>query len=441
MRKIRFLLRLLKAFVKRHFRLVLAGFLAGTLAFFLVPKILPFLPKKTPTFKIGILGRFQSDEIPVSIQREISQGLTVLSEDGTAISDIATSWQQDKEAKTYTFHLKKDVRWHDKSILKASDVNYNFRDVQVEVKDDQTLIFKLGESFSPFPTVVSRPIFKKGLIGTGNYKVKKVTQTGKYLNSIFLQSLKGHEPNLLFRFYPTEEALRIGFKLGEIDTLEDLLELGELKNWPGTTATSTLHFNRFVTLFFNTSDDFLGDKGIRQALAYAISKKEGEERALGPISPLSWAYNSDVKPYEKDLDHARSLLKNALEGKENKEIHLTLSSVPSLLDEAEKIKKEWEELGIKVEVRSFSPGEDFQILLAIQEVPLDPDQYTLWHSTQEGNLTKFKSPRVDKLLEDGRRVSDQEERKQIYYDFQRFLVEEVPAVFLYYPTTWTLKRN
>ena len=80
--------------------------------------------------------------------------------------------------------------------------------------------------------------------------------------------------------------------------------------------------------------------------------------------------------------------------------------------------------------------------MATVDIPKDPDQYSLWHSTQTStNVSRLANPRIDKLLEDGRIELDQETRKKIYLDFQRFLVEEVPAVFLYHPEYYTIKRK
>ena len=36
---------------------------------------------------------------------------------------------------------------------------------------------------------------------------------------------------------------------------------------------------------------------------------------------------------------------------------------------------------------------------------------------------------------------NKEERKELYFDFQRFLVEDTPAIFLYHPTLYTLERS
>ncbi|MCG2691827.1 hypothetical protein L6272_03300, partial [Microgenomates group bacterium] len=90
-------------------------------------------------------------------------------------------------------------------------------------------------------------------------------------------------------------------------------------------------------------------------------------------------------------------------------------------------------------VNSIDP--DFQALLVAQEIPLDPDQHALWHSTQDTNITHYSDLKIDKLLEDGRKISDQAKRKEIYQDFQRFLLEDSPAIFLSYPTTYTISRK
>jgi peptide/nickel transport system substrate-binding protein len=99
-------------------------------------------------------------------------------------------------------------------------------------------------------------------------------------------------------------------------------------------------------------------------------------------------------------------------------------------------------LGIEVKIKIInSLGESFDALLVAQEIPPDPDQYSLWHSTQASNISHYKSPKLDKLLEDGRKTLDKEKRKEIYADFQRFLVEDTPAIFLFHPTLYTVSRD
>ncbi|MFZ5366368.1 MAG: ABC transporter substrate-binding protein [Patescibacteria group bacterium] len=442
MKKIRFTIRLLSLFLIRYRFLVILGFLLGIFFFFFLPQLSGFIPKRKPTETIGIVGRFRPSEIPLEIQNLISFGLTKLDQDGTSTPGIANDWKVEEGSKVYTFFLRDNLFWHDGSKVTASDINYNFQDVSVEILDPKTIRFRLKEPFSPLPEVVSRPVFKKGLVGVGPYKVKKITKTGQFVEAISLDSLSREKPNLKYRFYPTEETGKIALKLGEVRKLVDLTNPNGFTNWKNIKVFSRVRQDRFVGIFLNTQKPYLEEKNFRQALAYTTKKEQGKTRAYGPLSPLSWAYSEDVKAYNYDLENAKRLLNKVLEKKEKKEITIRLSTVPSLLSEAEKIKNSWQDLGVKVEIGAFTQlGEDFDILLATQEIPKDPDQYSLWHSTQTGNITQFKNPRIDKLLEDGRKTQNREEREKIYFDFQRFLVEEVPVIFLYHPTTYEISRK
>jgi len=44
-------------------------------------------------------------------------------------------------------------------------------------------------------------------------------------------------------------------------------------------------------------------------------------------------------------------------------------------------------------------------------------------------------------LEEGRQTFDTQERKRIYFDFQRYLLEESPAIFISYPTFYNITRK
>jgi peptide/nickel transport system substrate-binding protein len=82
------------------------------------------------------------------------------------------------------------------------------------------------------------------------------------------------------------------------------------------------------------------------------------------------------------------------------------------------------------------------MLLTVWSPPPDPDQYYFWHSTQEvGNITHYKNVRIDKLLEDGRKTLNINERKKIYKDFQRIIMDDHPALFIYYPYSYTIEKK
>ena len=243
-------------------------------------------------------------------------------------------------------------------------------------------------------------------------------------------------------FYPNQQAAQTAFKLGIVNSIESISETGDLKTWPNVNITESVQKDRFVAVLFNTqSPVFSGSSGknLRMALAYSIEKTRWVNRAIGPIPPESWAFNPDTKTFDQDIERAKTLLEKVEKIPES----LTLIALPSYLETAEEIKTDWENIGIKtnIQIQQEIPSE-FDVLLIAQIIPLDPDQYSLWHSTQDQiNLTRLKNPRIDKLLEDGRKSLDLDERRKIYFDFQKYLVEEVPAVFLYYPMTYTIDRK
>jgi peptide/nickel transport system substrate-binding protein len=435
MLKIRYILRLTRAFISRFKGLIFVGIFFGILSFFFFRFVGPsFLGKKVE--RIGITGRFRVDNLPQNILELIGDGLTYVGKDGIVEPNLAASWETADKGKTWTFHLKEGLTWQDGKRLTSQTINYQFSDVEVEKPDQKTIIFKLKESFTPFPTVVSKPIFKKGLLGTGDWKVIKASLAGSYVQTLILQNDQKFKK--VYKFYPTEERAKLAYKLGQVDTLIDVFNPQPFESWKNTIIKKEIKTNQIVTVFFNTQDKLLSEKSLRQALNYAIDKQGfNGERAISPISPNSWAYNPQVKQYNYNPQRARDLLGD-LDQKD--ELEIKLVSSPILLPVAEKIADYWQTVGIKtvVQVSSVIPSQ-FQAYLAILDIPKDPDQYSIWHSTQGAtNISKFQNPRIDKLLEDGRVEVDMEERKKIYLDFQRFITEELPAAFLYHPTTYDI---
>jgi len=381
--------------------------------------------------KIGLVGRYTVDSLPTEISSKISLGLTKTDEAGNIIPGIAKSWETPDGGKTWIFKIDENAKWQDEKKIVSSDIQYEFSDATIERPDNETVKFNLDSQFSAFPVILTKPIFKKGLLGTGEWKVKNVSLTGEYVQSIILVNSK--KDKLVYKFYPSEDRLILGFKLGEADVVKSIQDPTAFKDWKVVKLNEEVGYYSFVGIFLNTEKEALAEKSVRQALNYAIDKKDLGERALSSISPFSWSYNPQVKPYEKDIEKT----------KEAKDLTLKLSTLPNLLKLAEKIAKEWQEVGVNVEVEVVtSVPSDYDAFLATVDIPKDPDQYSLWHSTQTGtNISKFKNARIDKLLEDGRTELDQETRKKIYLDFQRFLVEDVPAIFLYHPTFYTVSQK
>ena len=433
MKSLRYIARLTLAFLQRFKTIIIAGILGGVAIFFLSNLLISAFGH-IGSRKIGIVGRYTVDKLPIEILNMIGNGLTQIDEKGDVSPNLASSWETPDKGITWIFHLKEGVLWQDEKEVKSADINYQFSDLQTEKPDAQTLVYKLSDPYSAFPAVVARPIFKKGLLGTGDWLVKKVAlSSANFVQQLTLERGKGEK--IIYKFYPSEERAKLAFKLGEVGELKGLIDAKPFDSWKKVKIEKQPDKGKFVAIFFKTENDSVSDKVFRQALAYAIDKDSLEQtRAISPISENSWAYNPQVKPYNYDAKKARE----QIEG----EFEVTLTTSPILLSVAEKIAKNWQDAGVKTNIQAFSTlPDDYQALLVIFDIPEDPDQYSIWHSTQTAtNITKYSNPRIDKLLEDGRTEVNLEERRKIYLDFQRFLVEDSPAIFLYYPTIYTIKR-
>ena len=432
-----------KAFWVKRKRIVLVSFVATIIASFLLQRLV-FVQIGSPALKIGIIGLYETTSLPKEVSSLISLGLTKALPNGQIEPGVAKSWEAKENGQLYSFHLKDNLFWHDGEEITTENISYNFSDVSVEIVDQKTLNFHLKDPFSPLPVFLSEPIFKNNkLIGAGDYKVKSIEKSGKTIKKLVLVPVdKLDDQKIIIKFYPNEKAAVAGFKLGEVDSIKNISSTYELDKWPDVKTESKTNFNQYVGLFFNTQNDKFSDKPVRQALSYSI-EKNWDNRALSSYNPSSWAFNKQVKTYEFDLENAKKLLGQEGSDSEKPPVDkIVLSTVSFLAETAKKIQEDWQNFGIETEIKFInSTSEDYEVLLISQEIPIDPDQYALWHSTQPLNLSHYKSPKLDKLLEDGRKILDQEKRKEIYFDFQRFLVEDSPAIFLYYPTNYTISRR
>lgn len=428
---------------KKYTRSLVLGFFIGLVASLSFWKIYPivFATFLHPVERIGMVGDFTPSSLPLSVQSLISTGLTQLSSDGTPRPALAESWEATNSGKTFIFTLKDDRIWHGAGEVNAHDVNYNIRGVTFVPSDNRTLVAHLQYPYSPFPSLVSKPIFLPGLVGFGDYQVKGITLQGDLVKSLRLYSSENVQPHTkIYTFYRTESQAVLAFQLGDLNVLEDISTPSALGNWGKVSVEKKVKYDRLVTLFFNLRSPLLAEKSARQGLAYGVPVLP-YERAISPIPKTSWAYADNVRKYAFDSVAAKKLIADSPLASVSGQ--LTLSTFPSYLEVAQSIATSWTALGVPTKVQvvsSVSP--EYQILLSAQDVPPDPDQYPFWHSTQtQTNVTGYVNVKIDKLLEDGRQELDNAKRQKIYADFQRRLVEDAPAVFLYYPNSYTVKRS
>lgn len=441
-KKFRFLYWFLKDLFKRYRKSLIIGFGVGLLATIIIGRLTPIVIASItkPIERIGIVGEIRPESLPLSIQSQISYGLTRLAPDGSLLPGIAASWSYEQEGKEIVFILS-DLSWHNGEQLKASDINYNIEGVTFQAINSNTLKAILPEPYSPFLTVVSKPVFRVGLVGIGDYKVSTLKLKGDQIETLKLTPVVNTKlPEKEYIVYRTENQALYAYKRGDIDSIEELSNIESINNWGNIIISENPNFARVIAIYFNMSDQLMNEKQFRQGLAYALPKIN-EEQANSPIPKNSWAYSNAVRTYTYDEAQAKKLfdtikLPDDFSG-------ITLTTFPQYVTVAQQIANQWTSLGITTTVKVENSIENsFQILLSAQDLPPDPDQYPFWHSKQEAtNITNYVNVRVDKLLEDGRREMDQEKRKKLYADFQKYLMEDLPVIFLYHPKTYTVSRN
>lgn len=492
-KRLRFYYWLLRGLLKRH-RVAFATsiillvsiifFWNNILNFFLLSPLQRLFSKVDRQYYVeGVVGvpriinpLFSSTDLEKDINEMVFQGLFNVNASGELEPELAERFSIESN-KEYTVYLRRSIKWHDGADFSANDVIYTtklaqnpdyksvyldaLKDVEISKVDDYTIKFRLKEPFSPFLTTLDFGIIPEHIplshykpIGTGVFKIKQVNKKQLVLTKGWF--------DLTLRFYQDYSSALTALKLGEIQGLGGVTpkDALELEKWRTFKLYSKPMYRRFVAIYFNLKSGNASDKNIRQALRLSVAKDRiiqevtngHAAKAIGPIQPASWA-SRDMKDTGYNQGGAAGVLEKAgwkkedgVWTKDNQPLTLSLS-YPDLAvfkETAQIIIKTWSELGIKMEDRSYDPlhfkeqvitPKNFEVVLSSQEIGADPDQYVLWHSTQvnNSNISGISSVKIDKVLEDARKSINQDERKDKYADFQKYLNDEIPAVFLFFP--------
>ncbi len=355
----------------------------------------------------------------------------------------------------------------------------------VEVIDEYTLRITYKEPFSPGLSswgmgIIPRHIFQKGdfnthpanqnPIGTGPYIFKEWKRDEKIVLEANPEYFEGkpYIDKYVYRIIPDQAVEFLELKSGNIDmmTLTPHQYQSETNSLQFQEQCNRFRYPNFVYTYlgYNLLNPLFKDKRIRQAIAYAINKEEIIQGVLlglgkpatGPFPPLSWAYNPAVKQYPYDIDKAKEILNeigwkdtnnDGILDKNGKKFEFTITTnqgnkMRALC--AEIIQANLSKIGIKINIHiiewssfihQYIDKKKFEAIILGWSLSFDPDCYNIWHSSQmkedKYNFISYKNEEVDKLLVKGRRVFDQEKRKEIYYRIHTILAEEQPYTFLY----------
>jgi peptide/nickel transport system substrate-binding protein len=440
---------------------------------------------------------------------------------------IAKNWVWSSDTSSVTVNLRDDVRWSDNEKLTASDVAFSFdifSDPAVDSRlfgsftkfytdsSGHILINKTFEILSPdkikinfiphtHPTLfnIDIPILPKHVyekiqrkdiatsevnfkpVSNGPYKLenwdKNQSLTLKADSSSFLFH-KGIINKIIFKVIPDYNSRITQLKKGEIDLCElikpdDAPELEKNKDIEIVPVKGREYeyvgWNNIDPDLFNKEhkvipNKFFGPVKVRQALSYAINKKEILEEylhnygqlAVGPVSPIfKKAINEDLQPYSYNPEKAKQLL--AEEGwkdidndgileKNGTEFSFDLyipGGNPLRNYSATVIKNNLKNVGISVNIQTmelntfldnlFSKKLNAWIASWYVGIPLELKM--LWHSDDEStplNIQSYSNQEIDNLLDKIESNSKEQKLYQLYKKFQEIIHNDEPVTFLYW---------
>ena len=321
------------------------------------------------------LPYFQQNGWDGNVTSVIFASLVSTDKQGKPIPELAEKWDVSSDQLTYTFHLRKNLKFSDGSPLTADDVAFTLTllhdkayegevDISqyavkggkeykegkatsiegIQVVDQQTIkittekvnsqaIFVLGG------TVLSKAYYGKDYkqntsldylkdlygkpLAAGPYKFEKYIP-GQEVRFVANENYYAGKPkiqNFIYKITSGDTKLQL-FQTGEVDhtglgTGDEVLEQAkalEFANIQIETAPS------FSYIYMNNNKPYLKDKKVRQALIYGLDRKKYVDTALKgygtvanvPIHPTSWAYTEEgVNKYEYDKEKAKKLLDEA----------------------------------------------------------------------------------------------------------------------------------
>ena len=448
-----------------------------------------------------------TDNISGALVNEIYGGLVTLSPELAPSPDLAEKWDVSEDGTVYTFHLRENAKFHNGKPVTSEDVRWSLERAAdpattspvaeqylsdilgvterlageadsirgVRVIDDRTIeltidapkAYFLAKLTYPTSFVVDRENVEadpqnwtQNPNGTGpftldEYIVGERMVLARYedyhLEPAFLDkvdfNLAGGDAMIM---YENDELHLTGVGLADLERVKDPSEPLNADLVQADPSFSTSYIGMNVTIAP------LDDPKVRQALNYTVNR-EGINTAVydgllvpgkGILPPGFPAYNPDLRGYEYDPEKARQLLLESSYGDNLDDMPLITLSISGSFGadlplDMEVMLKEWEELGLKVEIQQTEWATYLQDLHDRRyqmfrvgwgaDYP-DPENFLdiLFHSESDNNHTGYSNPEVDALLEQARVERDRMIRFALYNQAEQKIMDDAPWIPLWH---------
>jgi peptide/nickel transport system substrate-binding protein len=319
-----------------------------------------------------------------------------------------------KDGLTFTYHLRKGVKWQDGAPFTADDVIFTYQAIMnnknfvssrvgydiitgIDKKDDYTIVVHIKQKWAPFVASfftmsgTPYPILPKHLlgqmpdinhaaynnkpIGTGPFQIVEYDK-GSLIKMVANPHYWRGAPKLKeidFKIIPDENTLLTQMRSHEIDFQYNAsaAHYPELQAIQGVRLYKT-PFTQYGQLGFNIKTPNLSDKRVRQALAFATNTQELIDDVSHGLyvkgdsdqPAFLWAHNNHVKQYPYDPAMAGKLLDEAgwtmgsdgYRSKNGQHLTLAISGVAGRKD-GEKIEllvqNQWKKVGVDLSVKNY----------------------------------------------------------------------------------------
>ena len=425
--------------------------------------------------------------------------LTRLDQDLNFEPYLAEKWELSENNRAVTFFLRKDVRWTDGRQTTAKDVLFTY-DIatnpevaypaasrfdlvdRVVLVDDYTVRFELKKAYPDVLYDLQMPIlpahileslspenllttpFNRQPIGNGPF----ILAEWKANESIVFtanQEFPLGPPKLdrvVFSVIPDESILLTNLQAGTVDLVPRLTP-ENVRQLKSSEITIRSFPGRIFTFVGWNLDRPILSRPVRRAFTHAISKKEIIETllqgygkpAIGPLTPMAWAYNEKQQDVPYDPAKAGELLsregwidRNG-DGIRDKsadplEITIKVNSASRLRqDVAVLIQAQLKKIGVRVRIQQLEwnvfidqvfQESDFDGVILAWDTDFTVNPTDLWHSDaiKNGyNFVSYDNVRIDELLELGRNAANRETAQPYWDEFQQTIINDCPYTFLF----------
>lgn len=401
---------------------------------------------------------------------------------GNQVNPELAEWEVSPDAKTFTFHLKKGVKFHGgngeltaedvragwehiKDQKTASPYRNDFLDATIDVLDPNTIRASFSRPYPAFITaaLAFRPGFvvaskafaaagdkwKTNPIGSGPFMFDNY-QPGTSLLVKRNPDYWGTKPKvdqILWKFRVDDRAAILAVAKGELD--EYYIADPDIANNVAKNPDPNVRFFKSESgqspwsASFNQKRPYLSDIRVRQALRYAIDNNAIAKELFGGLAdpihsflpPFMFGYSDNVTRFEYNPDKAKQLLKDAGVPADWSPSAMTVSALVISRRILEAVASYWKDIGVNVKVdiieqgiynqRSLSGDYDMNANYISR---IDPDQIATASFRSTTNRNGYTG--VDDLIDGARAEPDPAKRALLYRNLQDKISQDSPAAFV-----------